>query len=402
MPDIISLPGDGIDTRGVVTIFCCGTASGESFKEKYAVPYLYDRCSSDRKAILNGPGGGPIKIETNRLQRLLGMHRTGITAKTKKYDVITKGLGLLNQLRGLGTGDNVKAAIKWLQAERTAEFHTINLIGWSRGGVTCTMLAHAIQAHWEELGSPEVNIFAYDPVAGVKSGGDWTSFWNQFKPRGNADPKKLPACVKAYHAILQENIVGNTAPFTSKDKMFVCTIPARDDTPGQPATCTDYRIHALPGNHGDACLLPAKADRRGKGLAKLGLRLAVQFLSRHGTMINVDPDMRSPHILELYADVWEQFGPELATGPTRYRRQHVPNDFRNHVFFINKHHESCMFAENFHVYMYIRDAQRGRELSAAEKQEAGRLLRTLEPRLPKTTFIVSALLDLDWMPAIAA
>lgn len=97
---------------------------------------------------------------------------------------------------------------------------TINLIGWSRGGVTCIMFANAC-AEIEELKYININIFTLDPVPGYGSGGFDDSRCT------------LKNNVWNYHSMIAENEV--TA-------IFAPVIPKTADT-----TATVY--NTIPGSH---------------------------------------------------------------------------------------------------------------------------------------------------------
>ena len=76
---------------------------------------------------------------------------------------------------GYGWGENVDHALEVIQAiaagsnpDWTRSVTTpsaVNMAGWSRGAVTCHMLAHALAKH-PFLKNIPVNIFAFDPVPG--------------------------------------------------------------------------------------------------------------------------------------------------------------------------------------------------------------------------------------------
>src|SRR5579872_1032499 len=87
-----------------------------------------------------------------------GFLRTVFSDTSKKHAGIT----------GNGWDDNIRHAIATL-ADRFPDLTaTVNMIGWSRGAVTCLRLANWMK---EFLGSNWiVNIFAIDPVAGIDAG----------------------------------------------------------------------------------------------------------------------------------------------------------------------------------------------------------------------------------------
>lgn len=117
----------------------------------------------------------------------------------------------------------------------------VNLVGWSRGGVSCHMLANAMLAD-DELKKLPVNIFAIDPVPGV----------------GNF----------AKHRVHLGENVKQYVGFFSRDersKGFSCVIP-------KTHASTRCHVYPMPGRH--ATLVGnASADGAGSGkdLAEPGL-----------------------------------------------------------------------------------------------------------------------------------
>ncbi|MDH0645426.1 hypothetical protein N5D48_02340 [Pseudomonas sp. GD03858] len=140
---------------------------------------------------------------------------------------------------------------------------TVNLVGWSRGGISCHMLANAManaMANDPELRHVAVNIFAIDPVPGA----------------GNVQPHRvqLGSNVKEY--------VG----FYSRDERsrgFACVIPSVQRS-------TRKRIFPMPGRHatlvGNASLDGAGSGRQ---LAEPGLivrHFAEVCLTRWGAKLD--------------------------------------------------------------------------------------------------------------------
>lgn len=135
----------------------------------------------------------------------------------------------------------------------------VNLVGWSRGGISCHMLANAMLAD-SELSKLPVNIFAIDPVPGV----------------GNFDSHRvqLGANVKEYVGFFSRD---------ERSKGFSCVVPKTHGT-------TRCHIYPMSGRH--ATLVGnASADGAGGGkvLAEPGLivrHLAEVCLTRWGAKLN--------------------------------------------------------------------------------------------------------------------
>ena len=80
--------------------------------------------------------------------------------------ILPKGNAL--QISGIGADENVMYVLSTLRflAKANQLPTTINMMGWSRGGVTCIRIAHFLNLE-PELKNIPVNIFAIDPVAGA-------------------------------------------------------------------------------------------------------------------------------------------------------------------------------------------------------------------------------------------
>lgn len=236
-----------------VTIYCCGTRYSRGNKADEAVAFTWDNTTT-RKLILDGPGSPTIKtpmkngvddqgvariLKTEDLMKALegeqgrkkGLTKDGLpnipnkgskslrddkfqsyrsygTQKDGKPAKLTSGA-----LRGVGSADNVIMAIQWLweqfyvgRESTHTSFATINLVGFSRGAVTCIMLAHAIdEAGFKKKNAGmTVNVFAFDPVPGGL---------NDFGVKGTFDstgrvgsPKLLPEIVREYKSVLMEDV----------------------------------------------------------------------------------------------------------------------------------------------------------------------------------------------------
>lgn len=149
----------------------------------------------------------------------------------------------------------------------------VNLVGWSRGGISCHMLANAMAAD-PELKDVPVNIFAIDPVPGV----------------GNVQTHrvKLAGNVREYVGFYSRD---------ERSKGFACVIPATE--PG-----TQTSVYPMPGRH--ATLVGnASADGAGSGkvLAEPGMivrHFAEVCLKRWGVQLGEclnlsDSDLMAHH-----------------------------------------------------------------------------------------------------------
>ena len=155
-------------------------------------------------------------------------------------------------------------------------FDRVNVIGWSRGGVTCHMFANAL-AETEGLSDIPVNIFACDPVPGS----------GQFQEHRI----RLRSNVREYVAVYAEDersrgftpILPICAPETNS---FIMTIPGRHATLVGNAT--------VDGNSGFNCLFAPGTVTRD---------LAEKHLTRWGTSLQNKLDLTDPVILQQYDEM---------------------------------------------------------------------------------------------------
>ena len=323
--------------KDVVTIYCCGTGGHRDKHPKWAVPYLYTINEGERKFICDGPGSAR---SIKKLENVMKAVETGGKVKVDAK----RGSGWFAQkiygATGKGTADNIVMCMQWLWLEYYRQpFVDINLVGWSRGAVTCIMLAHAIhESGMNQQGNLRVNIFTFDPVPGGK---------NDFAVKGTFDstgrvgtPEELSPVVASYRSILQENIkkmlMGIGPIGIKKDKNFVCTVPKYvGDHPAREP----LELYPLPGGHGDA---GKYNEAEGGGcVGRIGMHLAQSFLVKHGTKYS-ECHLRPPIALaEDYAEARLQYTKEgsLKKKPaSKYRLGVVANAYRNDRFYVNSHH----------------------------------------------------------------
>ncbi|HEX8593805.1 MAG TPA: hypothetical protein VF682_11045 [Pseudomonas sp.] len=149
----------------------------------------------------------------------------------------------------------------------------VNLVGWSRGGISCHMLANAMQAD-KELRNIKVNIFAIDPVPGVLN----------FQP----EKVSLGSNVKRYVAFYARD---------ERSKGFACVIPTTSGS-------TRVHIYPLPGRH---ATLVGNASANGvsgpKTLHEPGMivrHFAETCLTRWGVPLNKKLNMRANDIVAMH------------------------------------------------------------------------------------------------------
>ncbi len=176
---------------------------------------------------------------------------------------VSKGTGT-----GYGWDDNIAEAIAVIfdRMDPTSNKHiprltTLNLMGWSRGAVTCLRIANKldeIMMTGSVNGGLRVNIFAVDPVAGWDAG---------LKLK---DTKEVPGIVKNYIATLAMD--ERRGAFAPQDKERVEVLH-----PSQ----TNYAFLPFPGNH--STQVRKGGPEEVSAVADVVWDLAFEFLQKHGT-----------------------------------------------------------------------------------------------------------------------
>jgi hypothetical protein len=300
-----------------------------------------------KKFIYDGPGSKPMTRKN---------FFNVLSAKPAKIPVVGVGTSL-----GVGWEGNVAAAINDLRANANVQTNErINLIGHSRGAVTCNMVAHAIKKNFPQF---RVRIFAIDPVPGGER--DFASNIGDFET--------IPSNVYEYVQILMEN---HDAP------LFGVLGPNRlkFEAPGR----TSYRTLAMPGKHG-SCV---KCKFQEYPESQISCALISDWLVDGG--VDCGYRLNASMISELYAIIFRKkkhdkndlpsgkawgllgtafvfgipagfvgglisgsptFGAALMTAPimtliSSYwkndRSADVPNSQRGEPFYINKHHKTAL------------------------------------------------------------
>jgi hypothetical protein len=198
---------------------------------------------------------------------------------------------------GFGWEHNVEHTMAVLNATIDLP-RVINMAGWSRGAITCFMIAHALCDN-PRTRAIEVNIFAFDPVPG---------------PGNFDDPDKitLPPNVSHYAAIVQED---------ERRKIMRPAVTSADEAPG-----VNGRFYYMPGCH----TTPVFRTKSEVGL--IAAFLAHKFLRKHGTRLNSPIELSGRDLCELYAkiriDIVHYRGKHggMLQGLGKQKRQ-LPNNF---------------------------------------------------------------------------
>ena len=196
---------------------------------------------------------------------------------------------------GYGWNDNAYKSV-WMLTHlilhEKQDIQAVNIIGWSRGAVTCLKTANLLNDVLPEL---DVNIFAYDPVPGMDPS------------EHDADTRTIPSNVKNYIAILALN---------DRRENFRCIGPDYIVDNSEKGAWVEFL--PLPGNHSDVVRPNEKTSSTLRKSSKrvggkdiytsksypIGLALGYQFLIHFGTrMETIDGMINSDQALELYDEM---------------------------------------------------------------------------------------------------
>ena len=286
----------------LLTIYNCGTSfnrekgtSLEPGKAGELIAHLYNQCTAPDinnygrldlpsysfKLIHDGPGSAPAAFgtwETNAQGVRQPVHHPASASKAATpgtgpvFSHLPSGLQkIVGMATGKGWEDNVQKAVHAVKALKYRP-DAINLIGWSRGAVTCHMIANALLSDKDtSLAQIPVNIFAVDPVPG-----------GRFGKHGN-DKVDVGGNVKQYRGVfaIHDRKIGFKAAVVKKKE--------HDQ---------DIFFYPMPGVH-------STVVAGGTGLiavAALVEHLAVEFLESQGTCFGSGVIHMSPQeICENYA-----------------------------------------------------------------------------------------------------
>ena len=176
----------------VFTIFCHGTNSHRSRTDGEIITEFGKRAAGveyEDFLILDGPG---CKTKGDLDHPMPGKFDPFTQDRKRRKWFWQRTSTPAGLMRGNGWNDNVRHA-RWAVQQRNQDpdkprITTINLIGWSRGAVTCLKIANDFSKHFTRAGF-QLNIFAIDPVAGLGH-------------KGNSDTSTIPGNVKNYVATL--------------------------------------------------------------------------------------------------------------------------------------------------------------------------------------------------------
>lgn len=250
-----------------ITIFNCGTAYDRS-KEEELVADLFRQCEAPEIDLTDqawghmpGRGYSHYKIITDG---------PGSSARPGGYDR-ARGKAL-----GYGWEANTKKVTEFLTGGLLEKDSVVNFIGWSRGAITCHMMANALAAaNWGR----SYNIFAIDPVAGGR------------KASHGESRMSVPYKTRTYWGIYQRDA-------KSKATGYLGGFGCQEATGGSNGLTKQAFL--LPGEHGD-CVEVAEGKEAVRNIVEALARQFLQLPSCNSVPMRRGQPVTGYQMLEWYA-----------------------------------------------------------------------------------------------------
>ena len=240
---------------------------------------------------------------------------------------------------GDGWDDNIRHALAVIADVFPGMTGTINMIGWSRGAVTCLRMANWIR---EFLGDGfDVNIFAVDPVAGLDAG------------ERLQDTYLIPPTVKNYVAVLA--LDEKRGDFKPQDisRIQVANVMT-----------TNVAFLPFPGVH-NTVVLQKKAGL--PEVTSVVRALGYKFLTHFGTGFSVpEPVPSTAGMCQRYAAMMlkrDKYSKLFSSGFINKQmggiiERTVRSNVQSYVgadvhFFVNEHHRRCFELSWPQIYTYF-------------------------------------------------
>ena len=261
----------------------------------------------------------------------------------------TMGLAL-----GWGWDDNVYKAtwmLTHLKFESGLPIDTVNIVGWSRGGVTCLKIASKLFEVFED--TIDVNICAVDPVPGGYT-------------KRTRDMLAIPPNVRNYLAFLALDADGGNFLPTDREDMRLLAPQSQHGNDGNPDSRNPSRlkphVHFLPfpGNHSDLVNLAYSNEIFIPKSAALCRHIAWSFLNAHGTETTEDLSLSQEVVCQFYDELFPnlaQIAKDASTGgylslvegwkTERKVRKHRDLYVSDPQYYLNEHHRMCVLSEDY-------------------------------------------------------
>ena len=268
---------------------------------------------------------------------------------------------LWGKVSGYGWEHNTKRtveAIKKLNVSGGMPITKVNMAGWSRGAITCFMIANALMNDPGTKNITAINIFGFDPVPG---------------PGHFDDPRKTPltATVKCYAAVLMQD----------EEKWIFKPVAEPEHTENSRRV-----YYPLPGVHSDGVF------RHKSVIGKLATFLCYRFMRAWGTNVSGLPWYTHLQMCEMYAEMrmnqlknakkgqgWFDKLWDRDFNPLYHRRREIQNQFHDSVYFINAHHHklfSICFPE---VFLYFEN-----KVNDSNRPQFTKAVEIMKGKAPKT------------------
>ena len=337
----------------VFTIYCHGSGGHRDKPDKEIVSYMGRRATGTEYKdylILDGVGGKPSKGNPNPMAGTFNWADRHKAPKGNTPLELGGGKSIGNAMKaniaGHGVEDNARHAIVAI-ANLQVLPDTINLVGWSRGAVTCLVIANMLYDPSTTEGlfrSIKVNIFAIDPVAGMDAG---------IGPDSESR-RLIPPSVKNYVGVLAAGENRNT--FAPQDLSRVQVIDK---------TSSNVIFLPFPGKHSTVA---QDNDPKGIKVSDITFNLAHKFFEKFGTKQTEGParPMTNDGMLEAYSTILVQSGQynkikqkglmQFAIGKGFGQREFAkrPEEYtQNSAYFINEHHRVLFESTCPNLYSWL-------------------------------------------------
>ena len=277
----------------VFTAFFCGTGSNhfDTHHRNYKSGELISTLAKNHPGlhyvdylILDGPGSGNLQenvkfITPKNYPKIVG----SLTGKGWENNV-NQAIAVLKcevEKKRIDNDPFLETILETIKERRQGNITKVNLIGWSRGAVTCYMMANAMFKD-PKLKNIPVNIFAVDPVPGLL----------------NASIERI---------ILNNNVINHIGVYALDERSLffnpILPLIKKSENHG-----TNGTIITFPGRH---ATLVGNSHTSGaskgpdvlEAPGKIVRHLAEEFLKEHGTLLNNTLNYHPIDLLRLYDEM---------------------------------------------------------------------------------------------------
>lgn len=356
----------------VFTVYCHGTGMNRNKHQdieivNYFGGFDYADCKSGYvdKLMLDGVGSDP----KDPKHPPAGYFVYDANADYKKRNIAesVKTPLAAAATNGYGVVENVKFA-EAVIANLKSKPDRVNMIGWSRGGMTAIRLANRLAAILPQI---ETNLFVVDPVAGSGSGKD-------------PDEASLPPQVRNYVCILATGEKRSTFKPQDLSRLNI-------------TNSTNAVILPMPGVHDSVAKL--KGDRSPVGLVgPVVFSMAGQFLRKFGSPTRkpggdfTDEDYLQQyswlHLLEFEINTErhkkkkKKFTDKIMSG-MKLKSRSFTKTLESYVVdpehFINRHHRACFKSVYPELFTYLFKANKSNLNIPAAEAEYARIAKQNSP-----------------------